>query len=136
VNPDGSITSDQPPNRNGCNDSTVWGFLFGAGKQYEGAYRFAGAANEMVTVTLNRDLARGSEGEVAQVILRADGASMESRVGPVPITFTAKLPKSGNYEVTVTYPADTPNPFRGYYQLDVMAPSGEPVTLEPINAYQ
>jgi hypothetical protein len=61
---------------------------------------------------------------------------MESRVGPVPITFTAKLPKSGNYEVTVTYPADTPNPFRGYYQLDVMAPSGEPVTLEPINAYQ
>ncbi len=59
---------------------------------------------------------------------------MESRVGTVPITFTANLPKSGNYEVTVAYPpADTPNPFRGYYQLDVTAPNGEPLMLEPVN---
>ena len=138
VNPDGSIISDKPPQAaNGCNDSTVWSFLgesSPAGKQYKGAYRFAGGANEVVTVTLDRDGARGSEGEVAQVILSADGASMERRVGTMPITFTAKLPKRGNYEVTVAYPpADTPNQFRGYYQLDVKAPNGEPVTLEPIN---
>ena len=59
---------------------------------------------------------------------------MESRVGTVPITFTAKLPRSGSYEVTVAYPpADTANPFRGYYQLNVTADSGEPLMLEPVN---
>jgi hypothetical protein len=135
VNPDGSLTSDKPSQP--CNDSAVFSFLGDspAGQQYEGIYRFAGKANEMVTVTLDRDGARGSEGEIAQLTLRHDqGASVQTRVGAVPITFSATLPKNGNYEVTVAYPsADTPQPFRGYYQLDVTAPNGEPVSLEPVN---
>jgi hypothetical protein len=102
VNPDGSLTSDKPPQP--CNDSAVFSFLGDspAGQQYEGIYRFAGKANEMVTVTLDRDGARGSEGEIAQLTLRHDqGASLQTRVGAVPITFSATLPKNGNYEVTV-----------------------------------
>jgi hypothetical protein len=138
VNPDGTIISDKPPQPfNGCNDSGIFAFLGDspAGQQYRGAYRFAGKANEVVTVTLDRDGARGSEGEIAQLTLRHDqGARLQTREGALPITFTVTLPNNGNYEVTVAYPsADTPKPFRGYYQLDVMAPNGEPVSLEPIN---
>jgi len=50
----------------------------------------------MVMVTLDRDGARGSEGEIEQLTLRHDlGANLQTR--------------SGNYEVTVAS-ADTPNP--------------------------
>jgi hypothetical protein len=136
INPDQSITVDKPTFP--CTDSAAFGFLGNspAGQYGEGAYRFAGKAGETVTVTLDRDGARGSEGEIAQLSIGQEGgASLKSSVGAVPITFIATLPKTGNYDVTVAYPpaATTGTSLRGYYQLDVTATSGDTVLLEPIN---
>jgi hypothetical protein len=141
IQPIGEVSSNQPPQP--CNDAAVSSFLgvstagqnSKAGQYSQGAYRFAGNAGETVVVTLDRDRTRGSEGEVAKLSLGEEGgASLKDSIGTVPITIIAQLPKTGTYEVTVAYPpAHTPNPFRGYYDLDVTAPHGEPVTLEPIN---
>jgi hypothetical protein len=114
-------------------ESAAFGFLGNspAGQYGQGAYRFAGKAGETVTVKLDRDGARGSEGEIAQLTIGQEGgASLKSSVGAVPITFIAKLPKTGNYDVTVANPpAATGTSLRGY----VTATSGDTVLLEPIN---
>jgi hypothetical protein len=135
IQPNGEVTSNQPSPP--CNDAAASGSLgvSTAGQYSQDAYRFAGNAGETVVVTLDRDRTRGSEGEVAKLSLGEEGgAPLKDSVGAVPITVTAKLPKTGTYEITVAYPpAHTPKPFRGYYDLDVTAPNGEPVVLEPIN---
>jgi hypothetical protein len=125
----GSLTADQPLVCISTLASSVLGQTGEADAspaQDVDTYSFQGKAGERVELTLGRDGAAGSTGEIATLRVRAkSGGVIGTRTGPVPIRLELTLP--GPVEVEVARSAAKPGgvAFRGYYQLKVAPASGD-----------
>ena len=125
----GSLTADQPLVCISTLASSVLGHNGEADDtpaQDIDSYSFAGTAGERVELTLGRDGAAGSTGQIATLRVRAkSGGVIGTRTGPVPIRLALTLP--GPVEVEVARHAATPSgdSFRGYYRLQTTAASGD-----------
>ena len=87
-------------------------------------YSFAGKSGENVEVKLGRDGSGGSAGEVATLRVRAaSGATLGQRTGAVPLSLDVTLP--GAVEIDVSRQPGHGDPLRGYYELEVIPPSGD-----------
>ncbi len=87
-------------------------------------FRFAGKPGENVEVKLGRDGSGGSAGEVATLSVRAaNGAVLGQRTGAVPLSLGVTLP--GTVEIAVSRQPGHGDPLRGYYELEVIPPSGD-----------
>jgi hypothetical protein len=102
-------------------------------------FRFEGKAGDTIEVVLDRDGARGSDGELARLRLRGErGAALGEREGAVPLKLKATLPAAGSYVIEVAEVADRPGgeAFRGYYPLGVDSASDAKILLEPLDSVE
>ena len=88
-------------------------------------FRFAGKPGENVEVKLGRDGSGGSAGEVVTLRVRAanGGTTLGQRTGAVPLSLDVTLP--GAVEIDVSRQPGHGDPLRGYYELEVIPPSGD-----------
>lgn len=109
----------------------------GRGKPSHGTFRVEGASGDTITVTLDHDGAKGSQGEVAQLHLStATGATLAQKQGALPIVLQASLPSSGAILAEVIAvpqtTAGTGSAFRGFYTLEASGSGASEVQLEPL----
>ena len=122
-----SLTVDQAPS---CSAAAMTSVLGQNGEddrtpaQDEDTFTLVGNLGEQVTFRLGRDGSGGSAGEVATLRVRAaSGAPLGQRTGAVPLSLEVTLP--GTVEVAVSREPGHGDPLRGYYELEVIAKSGD-----------
>lgn len=94
-------------------------------------WQFEGVANETVAVTLQRDGAKGSQGESARLNVRRGGSLIGSVAGSLPLTLNGKLPQSGDYQIEIiSHQEGGKAPFKGFYDLSVAPSSDRTVAIE------
>ena len=124
-----SLTADQPQTCPSTLVSSVLGQNGEADKtpaQDIDTFTFAAKGDERVTLTLDRDGARGGTGTTATVRVRAkSGGVVGERRGAVPIRFAMTLPGPVEIEVARSAARPSEDSFRGYYQLQITAASGD-----------
>lgn len=87
-------------------------------------YSFEGKPGEKVEITLDRDGSSGSAGEIATLRVRAaNGAVLGQRQGAVPLVLAVTLP--GTVEIAVSRGSGKGEAFRGGYEVEVAAQSGD-----------
>jgi hypothetical protein len=129
-----SANNEPPP----CASASAAAFLGDArvpGQLDRDGFRFDGKAGEQVTVRLERDGARGSTGEIAQLSLRhEDGGTLDQRKGALPLELTVTLPHTGSYVSEATEVTDDAA-FRGHYRLTVKSSNSKAaLKLEPLRS--
>ena len=111
----------------------------GAGGLGSDHFRFEGEAGDTIELTLERDGARGSAGELARLSLREEnGGSLEQLEDALPLELEATLPASGHYVVEVAEVAPGPDgeAFRGHYRLRATTSADGVVLLEPLDSVE
>ncbi|QGM45530.1 hypothetical protein [Methylocystis heyeri] len=94
-------------------------------------WQFAGVANETVAVTLERDGAKGSQGDSARLDIRRGGSLIGSVAGSLPLTLSGKLPQTGDYQIEIiSHQEGGKAPFKGFYNLSVAPSSDRTVAIE------
>ena len=101
-------------------------------------FQFAGRAGDTVELTLDRDGARGSTGEVARLSLAGGGGVLGKRQGALPLELKATLPTAGRYRVEVAEVdgGSGGEPFRGHYRLRVSSATSRAILLEPLRSVE
>jgi len=112
-----------------CTRTAVVAFLGdpSTGRSDRDVFRFDGEAGETIIMTLDRDGASGSTGEIAELILREErGDRLDTIEGSLPLELTITLPEAGTYAVEASGVGKSGgDPFRGHYRLTVTSDAGE-----------
>ncbi|MGD9508901.1 MAG: hypothetical protein AB7O95_08405 [Geminicoccaceae bacterium] len=123
----GTLTVNQPRR---CTGAMATGVLGQNGESDDSpgqdldTYSFEGKPGQKMEIRLDRDGSGGSAGEVATLRVRAaGGAVLGQRTGAVPLSLDVTVP--GTIEVAVSRRPGHGDPFRGYYELEVIPQSGD-----------
>jgi hypothetical protein len=134
-----SVNNEPPP----CSDGGVAAAFLGDSNATDqldvDQFRLTRRGGGKVRVTLDRDGARGSKGEMARLVVRADnGSVVASRRGALPLVLETTLPPAENWLIEVAEVRSGPGgeALRGHYRLGLTSASDRPVQLEPLSSVE